>query len=429
MASEESHGDFKSEQERVDYLRSRGVDIDLIIRKDRDRVSVTSTSISKEKHPAINEQTKTPTETKTETTDNNEEFQTEEERLEWLRQRGVLIETAEERRALREATSAATATSSAETQIISYVLVPWDTSKPLQQCHATIDLDKSEDQLPRVLQSLFAWSHPQQSGHEAEAEADYLQLWKLQSQSPTQSTQQLLIGSDNAPIQVSDQALRAVAQQGCCETFRLVPPMKSNNFRAVNIYLDEIGMLKRLPLNSRAAEYAIRAGFNPPPKFYGDVVLGRVAHTPLQFVRNVNFHLGEDTDYNNKAWLHTATMENLEYQMSTNKLRGAGQAPTAVGEDGIAKEEGLYSWTQTPDDLEIVIPVSTTSSKDVKVSFHPRRIIVYVRGDDDVLSIELYAPIDTDGCTWTLDKGSNDSKLVLSCEKMDGGLSWPRITV
>lgn len=35
-------------------------------------------------------------------------------------------------------------------------------------------------------------------------------------------------------------------------------------------------MLKRLPLNKRASDYALRAGFNPPPQFYGDVFMGRV---------------------------------------------------------------------------------------------------------------------------------------------------------
>ena len=42
-----------------------------------------------------------------------------------------------------------------------------------------------------------------------------------------------------------------------------------------------------------------------------------------------------------------------------------------------------------------------------------------------LVEIELYASIDTDGCTWTLEGKS----LILTCEKQDGGVSWPRITV
>ncbi len=84
------------------------------------------------------------------------------------------------------------------------------------------------------------------------------------------------IGSSGDNIQVSEDALRKVAEEGQVETFCLVHPRPSNNFRSVNIYLDEIGMLKRLPLNKRAGDMAFRAGFNPSPKFYGDVFVGRV---------------------------------------------------------------------------------------------------------------------------------------------------------
>lgn len=82
-------------------------------------------------------------------------------------------------------------------------------------------------------------------------------------------------GSSDAP-QVSEEALRNVAEQGQVESFSLVYPTESNNFTSVNIYLDEVGMLKKLPLNKRAADLAAQAGFNPPPSFYGDVFIGRI---------------------------------------------------------------------------------------------------------------------------------------------------------
>ena len=84
------------------------------------------------------------------------------------------------------------------------------------------------------------------------------------------------LGSSGDDIQVSHEALKQVSEQGQVESFTLVQPMQSNKFQSVNIYLDEAGMLKRLPLNKRAADIALRAGFNPAPKFYGDIFLGRV---------------------------------------------------------------------------------------------------------------------------------------------------------
>jgi hypothetical protein len=82
-------------------------------------------------------------------------------------------------------------------------------------------------------------------------------------------------GSADTP-QVSEDALRKVAEQGQVETFTLVHPTESNKYISVNIYLDEVGMLKRLPLNKRAADIASKAGFNPAPSFHGDIFLGRI---------------------------------------------------------------------------------------------------------------------------------------------------------
>lgn len=84
------------------------------------------------------------------------------------------------------------------------------------------------------------------------------------------------LGSSGDNVKVSEEALQKVADQGQVETFCIVHPMPSNKFQGVNIYLDEVGMLKRLPLNKRASNFALRAGFNPAPQFYGDVFLGRV---------------------------------------------------------------------------------------------------------------------------------------------------------
>lgn len=81
---------------------------------------------------------------------------------------------------------------------------------------------------------------------------------------------------DESSSTVSEETLQKVAEQGQVETFPLVHATESNAFNAVNIYLDEVGLLKRLPLNKRAADLAAKAGFNPPPQFYGDVFLGRV---------------------------------------------------------------------------------------------------------------------------------------------------------
>ena len=90
------------------------------------------------------------------------------------------------------------------------------------------------------------------------------------------------LSSEGAPTTISDATMRKLAEEGQVETFCLVKPVPSNKHTSINIYLDEVGMLKRLPLNSRASELAAKAGFNPPPDFYGDVFIGRVSVSNCQ---------------------------------------------------------------------------------------------------------------------------------------------------
>ena len=246
------------------------------------------------------------------------------------------------------------------------------------------------------------------------------------------------LGAGDVP-QISQEALKQVASQGQVETFPLVHPLQSNNYTGVNVYLDEVGMLKRLPLNQRIMEIAEKAGFNPPPKFYGDVFLGRVRSSPSAILENIDFTKNDNT----KAveWLNNATMENLEHQTMMNSITGKTQElqPDADGENGVAKSEQGYKWTQTDEEVEIVIPLKNekkimtsreAKAAGLKVKYFPKKLRVEM-GGEELLALDFYASVDPDGCTWTLDTdtGSDEaSALVVTCEKVDG-VSWPRITV
>lgn len=242
------------------------------------------------------------------------------------------------------------------------------------------------------------------------------------------------LGSAETP-QVSEKALLEVADQGNVEVFPLVRPMASNRYIGVNIYLDEIGMLKRLPLNKRAMFFATQAGFNPPPTFYGDVFIGRITSTPA--LKNLNFKLGIDTS-SDAAWLQEAVMQNLEYQTQMNQITGKEEVqPSLDGENGIAKDEEGYSWTQTEEEVELVVLIKSDtgerlSTKEVKaiginVKFFTNKIYA-IFGQKEILSLSFFSNIDPDGSTWTLDENEKGTSLVITCEKGDA-ISWPRITV
>ena len=132
-------------------------------------------------------------------------------------------------------------------------------------------------------------------------------------------------------------------------------------------------------------------------------------------------------------------MGNLEHQTAMNQITGSNNLqPDVDGENGIAKSEDGYTWTQTEEEIEIIIPLTSKNdakaalnTKEVKaaglkVNYFPKRMKVEFRGDI-LLALDYFANVDPDGCTWTLDSTEKGTSLVVTCEKVDG-ISWPRIT-
>lgn len=313
--------------------------------------------------------------------------------------------------------------------VITFVKIPADTSKPLEELSFPVSANQTGDALAEHLKSLFG------------SNAKNIDMTLFQKQAATQ------LSSTDATV--SPEALAQLAQEGNVETFTLVHALPSNHFTGINIYLDEVGMLKRLPLNTRAGSYAARAGFNPEPQFYGDVYMGRIKvqyamhsiHTltccwiwltiyakTKPALTNVSFSLGKDTSPE-APWLQKATVENLEYQKQLNEFTGRSELQKAVdGTDGVVKAETGYEWTQTDEELEVVMPLPKgVTSKDVDVKYLPKSLEVKCKKEPLVV-LPLFARVDPDGCTWTLDRDGDEMKLVITMEKSDP-VTWPRITV
>ena len=124
------------------------------------------------------------------------------------------------------------------------------------------------------------------------------------------------------------------------------------------------------------------------------------------------------------------------WKKELNKVTGRqGELqPSHAGTEGIAVDvkgkEGnnLYSWTQTEEELELMIPLSQKIPKGgqlnknlIKVTNTNMTVTVKYNGDR-LLYVKLYSNIDVDGCTWTLD-GFN---LVVTAEKSSDEV-WPRL--
>ena len=323
------------------------------------------------------------------------------------------METPEERHRQQVATAIQQADALLENQQVFYVLVPADASQPLQELSFAPG-SGTGDALLTHLQSAFVTK--QKSDQDIDLEL-------LRQHSPTQT----LAAAGGMDLSVSDQTLREVAEQANIETFSLVHPTPTNNFTGITIYLDEVGMLKRLPLNSRASQYCARAGYNPPPVFYGNVYLGRIRQRPT--LRNESFRLGPDTAMD-APWLLAATAENMHHQQQMNEATGRTDVRQAgvAGSDGQAKEEAEgYSWTQTESELEVVVSLPLDAvSNQVRVQFHPLELTVRF-ANDTLVQISLFERIDVDSGTWTLEASdSNRKKLIVSMEKGEAAY-WPRI--
>lgn len=346
----------------------------------------------------------------------NDEEMSLEERVAWLRERGVQIETSEERKRAQVANAIRKTENMVEDEI-SYILIPSDTSQPLQELYYNPEEISNCDSGDILLE------HLKTVMNRAKASKDDIDIELLKANTSTTlaSTSNLL-----NDIKLSDETLRQVASEANVEVFSLVRPMPSNKFTGVNIYLDEVGMLKRLPLNKRASDYAYQAGYNPPPQFYGDVYLGRIQQRPT--IRNVSIRLGADTALD-ASWLQSAASDNLMFQKDMNEITGRKDVtqPPIAGQDGKAKIENGYSWTQSEGELEVIVNLpADAKSTDINVRFHPQSLQVAYQKEPK-LKIQLFERIDIDSCTWTLDKVVGDKRnVIISMEKVESAF-WPRI--
>ncbi len=62
-------------------------------------------------------------------------------------------------------------------------------------------------------------------------------------------------------------------------------------------------------------------------------------------------------------------MENLQFhqQQEQNKIDTASSSNeklATVGEDGVPKEEGLFLWTETLDEIQLIIPLPEEAEKN-----------------------------------------------------------------
>lgn len=335
-------------------------------------------------------------------------------RTAWLRSKGVVIETREDREAARAVArrgDGAAIERDGPTRRFTYVKIPCDDDEALEERTLTIGEGQPGDALPAALRTAFA------GGGEVDAEKAKAEAVRA-------------LGARGMGI--SSEAIARETAGGSTETFALVRPSEANGWRGVYLYLDEVGMLKGLPINRRAGRLAQECGFDGV-NFHGDMFIGRVQTKP-EPMRSVDFPLS-DLD-SSAQWMRMATMENVEYSEGLKELEAAmgkngglekinmtGDACNVASTgNGMPSGKGVnYRWSQTEDEVEVSVDVAPgTVSKSVRVLFKPSQFIVKVN-DEVVCDLSgLHAPIRPDECTWTM--GADE--VCVSLAKRDDERSW-----
>ncbi|KAL7516012.1 hypothetical protein ACHAWX_001071 [Stephanocyclus meneghinianus] len=370
------------------------------------------------------------------------------EREQWLIDRGIQIEKSDDASKLHRAISGTVlgdddrpmtiveqvnllsvikggSSSNSRIQGVKFVFVPHDTSKPISEVTLPSPLVEvlgpAGDILPTYVRSYFA------DGNTIDERLFREQVGR----------QKLMC---DKPIELSSNAIMNATSSGSVETFPLVRPSSTNNHQGVYIYLDEVGMLKKLPLNIRASKIAGQCGYHPQPKFYGDVFIGRVEAKPSHYMYNIDLQVKDVVDAKSE-WLVNAPRENLEWTQALNQATKGNFGTNTKNEindgtDGIPvhvqQDNGrFFSWLQCQNEIEVTLPLlSDADAKEGKIAIKSLMNVIFLRKKITVkynknllLELNLYEEIDVDGCTWTLDK----DMLVITCEKYDGGKIWPRL--
>ena len=398
---------FKSSQDTFQVLDTRQFVLESYSQEEKSKITMSSTEENKE---------------------------TEEDRLNYLLDRGVEISTPEEREAARKANATSVPLifqqlakigqndATKEDGSFEFVMIPYDESKPM----TTITLPASfvnthrGDVIPEFVKPYFA------------ADKNSVDAALLQEQATKQfASGQGIKGKDGKEVdmsRISASAMNAVAAQGSVETFCLVHPADTNGYTGVYIYLDEVGMLKKLPVNKRAGAIGGNCGYHPAPIFYGDVFVGRTKTKPR--MANVDFVAGVDTN-GGAEWMRRAISENLAWQQAMNEATGKSSKlqqmqPAHAGTDGDVAQESNFSWTQDEEEIELTVPISASgvNKKELKVVYKPRVVTVSYKGET-IVKLDLFESVDVDGCMWTLN--SEKTKVIITCEKADPDKIWPRI--
>eukprot|EP01032_Pedospumella_encystans_P008754 gene8754-10356_t len=347
------------------------------------------------------------------------EGDSQEERMAWLRDRGIEIELPSDRK--REAIP-----KDGPTRTLKIVKIPADETKNYTEISIPVEESKIGDQLPSILRIFF---------NQGSVRVD-----DVKEAAATQLT--------NQEVKITQKTLDKLSDVGSVEVFPLAHPNEYNNNCKVSFYLDEVGQLKKLAPNHRATQFAKLCGFENVP-LVGDMFIGRVGPASMLGLNgsgpvNVDFSLSELSS--DAAWLKDVVKHNYEAGLKANRVAMESDLPeTDVSAEAEVSGAKGVKWSETSDYVEVSVQlpgeITKFTAKDVVVKISAAQVSIKIKNntaESIVREEKTYAPnelivlfesplagrVSVDDSTWSI----SGHTVELSLEKNGGGGMWKKLT-
>eukprot|EP00808_Paulinella_micropora_P014819 g57609.t1 len=191
------------------------------------------------------------------------------------------------------------------------VYIPWDTEKPAQEW----DVDPKGDDVGCLIKRIK--KHLQAQGGKVTEEAKKQQLQELQKMAPQATADMLEMLStmqhvlDTLSTRQHVSMLEMLSTMQHVDSIPLLPHIQASEFEGINLYVDDLGTMKHLPMNPRATGIAIEAG--KKIQIMGDAWLARVWDNEDDFKR-LDFTLADCQK--SAAWFQKARTINASLPSS-----------------------------------------------------------------------------------------------------------------
>ena len=312
-----------------------------------------------------------------------------------------------------------------------YVFVPWDETRAMEERVMVIPVGQEMECLLNELRAHFRSAGARDGAH-AKDEAKQKEILRAQLEGNA--------GGDRGPL--SDDLMAAAMSMQMAQPVPLLPGSKKTGHVHVNMYVDDRGISKGLPTNTRASMLSAEAG--SPQQVLGDAFIARIFDDDDGFKR-LDFTLDEcssDAAWMKKAKaLATDRQANVgDVQRTMAELSGKGvvdldaeaapKAPTDPTQ--LPGPHQDFEWSQDDDEVTLKVRVPAHTAKtDVSCVFGPgsQKMSLQIKtlsemegksmrvvdneGDVDLLFQEIIP----DECSWSLVTNSGERAFEASLAK------------